>query len=110
MIDGNTVLKDKKILELKKNSFENDAIILTDMKSKSVILKEDGEKLLKFNFEKFKYLGIWSQVGEAPFVCFEPWYNTPDYVNSTKEFKDKKNIIELEPEKEFNISFSVEFF
>lgn len=110
MIDGNTVLKDRKVLELKKNSFENDAIILTDMKSKSVILKEDGEKLLKFNFEKFKYLGIWSQVGEAPFVCFEPWYNTPDYVNSTKEFKYKKDIIELEPENEFNISFSVEFF
>ena len=110
MIDGNIVLKDRKVLELKKNSFENDAIILTDMKSKSVILKEDGEKLLKFNFEKFKYLGIWSQVGEAPFVCFEPWYNTPDYVNSTKEFKYKKDIIELEPENEFNISFSVEFF
>ena len=109
-IDGNTVIKNKKFLELKKNSFENDAIILTDMKSKSIVFKEDGEKLLKFNFEKFKYLGIWSQVGDSPFVCFEPWYNTPDYVNSTKEFKDKKNIIELEPEKEFNISFSVEFF
>ena len=80
------------------------------MKSKSVILKENGDKLLKFNFENFKYLGIWSQVGDAPFICFEPWYNTPDYINSTKEFKNKKDIIELEPQKEFNISFSVEFF
>ena len=51
------------------------------MKSKSVTLKENGAKILKFNFENFKYLGIWSQVGEAPFVCFEPWYNTPDYIN-----------------------------
>mgnify|MGYP002623962732 FL=1 len=108
-IDGNSVIKNKRILELKKNSFENDAIIFTDMKSKSIVLKDNGKKLLKFNFEKFKYLGIWSQEG-APFACFEPWYNTPDYVNSTKEFKDKKNIIELEPEKEFNINFSVEFF
>ena len=109
MIDGNSVIKNEKILELKKNSFVNDAIIFTDMKSKSLVLKDNGKKLLKFNFDKFKYLGIWSQEG-APFVCFEPWYNTPDYVNSTKEFKEKKNIIELEPEKEFNISFSVEFF
>ena len=109
MKDGNDVLINKKILQLKKNSFENDAIIFTNMKSKSVILKDDGKKLLKFNFEKFKYLGIWSQIG-ADFVCFEPWYNTPDYVNSNKEFKEKKDIIELEPQKEFNISFSVEFF
>ena len=49
------------------------------------------------------------QIG-ADFVCFEPWYNTPDYVNSTKEFKEKKDIVELEPGKEFNISFSVEFY
>ena len=109
-IDGNKIIKNKKILEIKKNSFENDAIILTNMKSKSVVLKENGVKLLKFNFSNFKYLGIWSQVGESPFICFEPWYNTPDYINSTKDFKNKKDIIELEPEKEFNINFSVEFF
>ena len=110
MIDGNMVIKNKKILEIKKNSFERDAIVFTDIKSKSITLKKNGEKIIKFNFENFKYLGIWSSVGKAPFVCFEPWYNTPDYVNSTKEFKDKKGIIELKPEEIFNISFSVEFF
>lgn len=109
-IDGNTVIKDKKVLEIKKSSFINDAIVFTNIRSKSAYLMKKGEKLLKFNFENFKYLGIWSQVGEAPFVCFEPWYNTPDYVNSTKEFKNKKDIIELEPDKEFNINFSVEFY
>ena len=110
LVDGNSLIKDKKIFEIKKHSFDSDAVVFTDMKSKSVLLKKDGEKILKFNFEQFKYLGIWSQIGEAPFVCFEPWYNTPDYVNSTKEFKDKKDIIELKPEEEFNLSFSVEFF
>jgi galactose mutarotase-like enzyme len=107
--NGNDVLVDKKILKLKKNSFENDAIIFTDIKSKSLILKDDDKKLLKFNFGQFKYLGIWSSIG-ADFVCFEPWYNTPDYINSTKDFKEKKDIIELEPGKEFNINFSVEFY
>ena len=109
MKEASDVLINNKILNLKKNSFKNDAIIFTNMKLKSVILKEEGKKILKFNFGKFKYLGIWSQIG-ADFVCFEPWYNTPDYVNSTKEFKDKKDIIELESGKEFNIDFCVEFF
>ena len=97
-------------MEIKKDSFINDAIVFTDIKSKNVILKDNGKKVLKFNFEQFKYLGIWSAAGNAPFICLEPWYNTPDYINSTLEFKDKKDIVELEPNKSFNVGFSVEFF
>ena len=109
-IDGNKVIKNKKILEIKKNSFDNDAIVFTDIKSKSVILKNNDKKILKFNFENFKYFGIWSAMGEAPFICLEPWYNPPDYINSTQEFKDKKDIINLEPNSIFNVGFSVEFY
>lgn len=108
-INGKEYIKGKKFLKLYKDSFKNDAIILTKMKSNSVILKEGDKKLLKFNFEGFKYLGIWSQIG-APFVCFEPWYNTPDYIDSTIEFNEKKDTIKLEPSQEFTINFSVEFY
>ena len=97
-------------MEIKKNSFDNDAIVFTDIKSKSVILKNNDKKILKFNFENFKYFGIWSAMGEAPFICLEPWYNPPDYINSTQEFKDKKDIINLEPNSIFNVGFSVEFY
>ena len=109
-IDGNTILEDKKIFNIKKDSFKNDAVVFTDIKSKNVILKDNGKNILKFNFEQFKYLGIWSAIGEAPYVCLEPWYNTPDYVNSTIEFEDKKDIIKLEPENKFKVGFSVEFY
>lgn len=109
IVDGNTLIKNKKILEIKKDSFENNAIVFTDMKSKNVYLKTEGKNVVKFNYEGFKYLGIWSVEG-APYVCLEPWYNTPDYVNSTKNFSEKKDIIKLEPNGEFNISFSAEFY
>ena len=52
--DGNTVIKNKKILEIKKDSFDKGALVFTDIKSKSVILKDKGKKILKFNFEEFK--------------------------------------------------------
>ena len=84
--------------------------MLLFLKSKSVILKDNGKNILRFNFEQFKYLGIWSAIGEAPYVCLEPWYNTPDYVNSTIEFEDKKDIIKLEPDNKFEVGFSVEFY
>ena len=108
--DGNTLLKNRKILEIKKDSFDQGALVFTDIKSKSIILKDNGKKILKFNFDEFKYLGIWSAKGEAPFICLEPWYNTADYINSTKEFKDKKDIIKLEPNARFNTGFNIEFF
>ena len=108
--DGNTVIKNKKILEIKKDSFDKGALVFTDIKSKSVILKDKGKKILKFNFEEFKYLGIWSAGGNAPFICIEPWYDPPDYINSNHKFDEKKDIIKLKPNKNFTVKFSVEFF
>ena len=108
--DGNKLIKNKKILEIKKDSFAQDAIVFTDIKSKSVILKDNGKKILKFNFEGFKYLGIWSAEGNAPFICIEPWYDPPDYINSNQRFEEKKDIVKLESNKSFTAIFSVEFF
>ena len=109
-IDGNKFLKNKKILEIKKDSFTQGANVFTDISSKSVILKNNGKKILKFNFEGFKYLGIWSAQGNAPFICIEPWYDPPDYINSNHRFEDKKDIVKLEPNKSFTVVYSIEFF
>jgi galactose mutarotase-like enzyme len=108
--DGNNYIKNKKTLDIKKDTFKNDAIVFTDIKSKSVFLKDDGKKILKFNFEGFKYLGIWSAEGNAPFICIEPWYDPPDYIDSNQKFEEKKDIVRLEPNKAFTVEFSVEFF
>ena len=108
-IPGSTILTDKKIIKFDKDTFKIDTLILTKIKSKSIVLKEGEKKIAKLNFDGFKYLGIWSPIG-APFVCLEPWYTTADYVDSTNEFKDKKDIISLEPGKEFKTSFSLEFY
>ena len=108
--DGTKILTNKKILEIKKNSFENDAIVFTDIKSKSVTLFDNGKKILKFNFEQFKYLGIWSAKGEAPFICLEPWYDPPDYINSNQKFEEKKDIVKLDANETFTVGFSVEFY
>ena len=99
----------KRIIKFDKDTFKIDTLILTNIKSKSVTLKEEEKKLVKLNFEGFKYLGIWAPIG-APFVCLEPWYTTADYVDSNNQFKDKKDIISLEAGKEFKTSFSAEFF
>lgn len=73
-------------------------------------LFDNGKKILKFNFEQFKYLGIWSAKGEAPFICLEPWYDPPDYINSNQKFEEKKDIVKLDANETFTVGFSVEFY
>ena len=107
-IKGETILTDKKIIKFDKDTFKIDTLILTKIKSKSVTLKEGDKKIAKINFDGFKYLGIWAPIG-APFICLEPWYTTADYVDSSNQFKEKKDIISLEAGKEFKTSFSAEF-
>lgn len=94
---------------LDKDTFKNDAIIVKNMKSKSLFLKTETKAILKFTFEGFKYLGFWSKPG-AKFVCIEPWHNTADKVDSDGILMNKEDVIKLKPGEEFESKYSVEFY
>lgn len=103
------ILQDNKIY-LKEDTFDNDAIIMKNIKSNKVILQnhETNQKILELDFTGFPYLALWSKKG-APFVCIEPWQNTADRIDSTQIYKDKENIIELPKDKKFECKYSIEF-
>ena len=60
-------LKEKK-LPLQYATFENDAIIIKELRSKEITLLNENKPTLKVNFKDFDNLGIWTKVG-APFIC-----------------------------------------
>lgn len=103
------ILKENAI-DILPNTFENDAIIMKNIKSNKVTLfnKKQNKKLLEFDFTGFPYLALWSKKG-APFVCIEPWYNTTDKIDSSGEFEEKENILKLEPGQEFKCSYKINF-
>lgn len=103
------ILQDNKIY-LKEDTFDNDAVIMKNLKSNKVILQnhETNQKILEFDFTGFPYLALWSKKG-APFVCIEPWQNTSDRIDSTQIYKDKENIIELLKDKKFECKYSIKF-
>ena len=106
----NKLVNNKYIL-LDEHTFDNDAIIIKGIQNKKVSLKNKrtGKLVLKMDFEGWPYLGIWSKEG-APFICLEPWTSTADRVNSNNVFVQKPDMIVLEPGKEYENKFSVEFF
>lgn len=106
---ADNILEDNKIY-LKENTFDNDAVIMKNIKSNKVVLQnhKTNKKILEFEFTGFPYLALWSKKG-APFVCIEPWQNTADRIDSTQIYKDKENIIKLEKNKEFECKYSIKF-
>ncbi len=104
MVDGNLVsyntqklpFSDKKVLPLKRNFFDDDALIFMDHKSRKVELKNNisGQSIL-VEFKDFDYLLIWTKPDNVAFVCIEPWTGMPDMVDSNKQIKDKKGITKL---------------
>ena len=101
------ILQDNKIY-LKENTFDNDAVIMKNLKSNKVVLQnhETNQKILELDFTGFPYLALWSKKG-APFVCIEPWQNTADKIDSVQIYKDKENIIELLKDKEYKCEFKI---
>ena len=103
-----TKFTDKKTIKLQENTFDNDAIIMKNLKSNYIILKENGNQILKFDFTDFPILAIWSKK-DANFLCIEPWFNTADTVNSNGNFEEKEGIIKLKPNEKFEAKYKILF-
>jgi len=97
-IQKNYLLDNK--IQLHKTLFQEDAIILKDIKSASVSLKNKlNDKSVTVSFGDVPYLGLWSPKKFGDFVCIEPWYGIPDIKNTTGDISQKKGIITL-PQKD----------
>ena len=107
--EAKNLIKNGNTIRLQADTFDDDALILSYIKSNKVMLKDIENKILEFDFTGFPYLGIWSKKG-APFVCIEPWFNTADKVDSNGIFKDKENILKLQPDEKFECCYKVSFF
>jgi len=89
--------------------FDNDAIVVKDMKSHYVTIKSiNHDKSLRFYMENYNHLGLWTSKHVGGLLAIEPWVGHSDYVDFTGEFKDKEGVVALESDKVFTCKFIVE--
>ena len=62
---------------------------------------------VKIDFPGFKYIGIWSAAGDAPFVALEPWTGHSTLTSEDDVFEHKRHITLLEPGAVDERSFTV---
>ncbi len=82
-------------LALTDDLFQNDALILDQVKSGSVTYGGAEGPRLRIDCGGAPYLGLWSKPG-AEFVCIEPWHGISDPVGYAGDFKDKPGILLLD--------------
>jgi len=96
-------------LFLSKDLFKNDALIIDDLKSKCVRLKNSkNDRAVSVHFESCDYLGLWSKVACSLFVCIEPWNGVADFVNHNKRMEQKRGIHKLEPNELFHTKYIIQ--
>ncbi len=89
--------------------FNNDAIVVKDMKSEYVSLKSlNHQKSLRFYVENFNHLGIWTGKHVGGLLAIEPWVGHSDYVGFNGEFKEKEGVVSLSENQEFSCQFIIE--
>lgn len=101
-------LKDGKIIQLKHDLFDDDAIFLTGT-SKSVSLKsKKNNRMVTVSFKQATHVGLWHNVKmPAPFVCIEPWSSVPAIDNVKDDFSVKREMVRLNRGEKYNYEYDI---
>lgn len=99
------LIENSKEIEITKEIFEPDALILSDIQSEKLTIK--GENEVEFTFGKCPFLGIWAKPG-APYVCIEPWYGVNDGRDVKSDISEKRGIQHLNEGETFEFSWIAE--
>lgn len=95
-------------LNLKKEMFYIDTIIIKNVKSRFVELVNKQGKGVKFSFENFSNLAIWTPHNDAPFICLEPWQGYNDLYNTKGTYEEKEFLVHLQPKEVYSANYIIE--
>lgn len=99
--------QDLRVLDLKKDLFDIDTIVIPRVRSKKVKLLNKNGKGVEFEYPKFSTFAIWTPFNDAPFVCLEPWIGYNDRHDSNKDFLTKDNLITLKSLESYKVDYTI---
>jgi len=96
-----------RILDIGPATFDTDAHIYMNIKSREVSLKNSaGATRLIFRWSGFPHFAVWAVAG-APYVCLEPWLGHADKAGYPEKLSDKPQLKHLKPGENFQADFSI---
>lgn len=84
-------------MELSHKTFKKDALIY-QIKPEIELLLEDAQASIGLSHHGMTFVGIWSPYPvKAPFVCLEPWAGIADSSETSGQWPEKYQVIEVGP-------------
>ncbi len=104
------LLEGSKILRLRHDLFDNDAIFLQHT-AKSVTLKADHtDRAVTLSYSEIPYLGVWHATAkEAPYVCIEPFAGLAGLDGVREDLLTRPNTFRIEPGKVHTVGYDAVF-
>ncbi len=97
-----------KIIRLKHELFNADAIFLSDDYGSVSIKSDKSNKFVKLTFNDITHVGFWQTYGEnTNFVCIEPWHGIPAYEGKMDDFATKNEFIHLKDGEKYSFIYDV---
>lgn len=104
------LLQDTNRLNLSKDLFQKDALVLKGMASSIVTLGSPKTPHgFRFDYPGFPFFGIWA-AKNADFVCIEPWCGIADGVITNQRLEDKEGINKLAADETFTRTWTVTIY
>ena len=103
------VLAQRHELPLSYELFVHDALVFKHYDFTRLTLRSrQSAHFVRFRFDGFPYLGLWTKGPGAGFVCVEPWHGIASSVGLPVEISEKEGILRLAPGEIFSAAYSME--
>lgn len=101
-------LRDGKYIDLDNSLFDNDAIILSGVRS-ATLESPDSPRKVTVSFPDANYVGFWQPAhSDAPFLCIEPWQSLPasdaPEGSAPDQISERKGFVKLAPGGSYNFN------
>lgn len=95
-------------LALDPHLFSNDALLLLEVRSRSVRFEAQDGPALAVSWQGFSQLGVWSKPEGADFLCIEPWEGYASPVGFDGPFETKPGVFIVAPGASVEFGWRVE--
>lgn len=106
-----TIVHNEDRLPLRRSLFAFDTLVFEHVPDDTLILAGKGnDPLIRFKFEGFPYLGIWTPGGErgtGPLLAIEPWTGTATRTDEDDAFEHKQGTLFVAPGDTLERSFTM---
>ncbi len=101
-------LEEDRYLPLRHSLFDDDAIFLEKAAPGVTLCSDKTERCVRIAFPDSPYLGIWhTPRSDAPFVCLEPWVQSPSRAGEVADIEDKAGMICLNPGEVYRNTYTI---